>query len=605
MTPLDLWAESRRARDVRSLPRTLLDATLLVWRAGRPNLITVSVLQLVTGLLLAAQVLIGREALQAILDAERGEATLRDAAIPLVAIAVAAALGSLSTPLLLQQQRLLGELVQRATYDQILDVTESVDLVSFESPDFFDRLQRVQAHAVPQPMLVTQGLVQLLGGLAGVAALVVALLAIEPLLVPLLLCAGVPLALLSRHTSASEFAFAVEQTSALRLREYLRYALTGRDEAKEVRSFGAQRLLRERYDALWRTYLDSLRGHIRSRMRLAVVSTVLVTAATAGTLLVLLLFVVRNRISLAEAGAAAIAVRLLSSRMEMLVTAAGRLFESALFLDDMHAFRALRRPDVDAPSAAGPPGFEVLEARGIHFRYPAGNHDVLTGVDLQLRRGEVVALVGDNGSGKTTLIKILASLYAPSAGELTWDGVDVSRLDPGQVRRRVAVVFQHFVRFALPARENIALGYRDDLAEVENSARAAGADDFLAALPQGYDTVLSAEFAGGTDLSGGEWQRVAIARALHRDAALVLLDEPTAALDPRAEQRLFEAVRGTLADRAVVVVSHRFSTVRSADRILVMAGGRVVEAGTHEELIAAGGHYADMYVLQRSAEGGS
>jgi len=522
------------------------------------------------------------------------------AVVPLVALAAVTAVSSLSAPLLAQQQRLLGELVQRTTYDQVLDVTQSVDLISFESPEFFDQLQRVQAHALPRPLLVTQGLVQLLGGLAGAAGLVIALLALEPLLVPLLLVAGLPLLWVSRRGSALEFGFAVAQTPAARLRSYLRTVLTGRAEAKEVRSFAVGPSLRQRYDRLWDDYLSDLRVQMRRRLRLALLSAAVVTVVTSATLVALLLLVLEDRISLAEAGAAALAVRLLSTRLEATAASVQRLWESALFLQDLAGFLRLGTPAAMVQRPAAPVGFATLEARGLRFRYPAGGSYALDGVDLCLRRGEVVALVGENGSGKTTLVKILAGLYAPDSGTVSWDGVDVAGYEPASVRSRVAVVFQDFVRYSMPARDNISLGHHDDLEAVQASATIAGADGFLSRLPAGYDTVLGPDYIGGTDLSGGQWQRVALARAFHRDAALVLLDEPSSALDPRAEQHLLDAVRDRMTDRAVVLVSHRFSTVRSADRIVVLAQGRVVEDGTHDELMAAGGSYAGMYRLQSS-----
>ena len=598
-----MWpARIHRPRpSIRGLRRTLGAATAIVWAAGRRRLAVVAALQASAALLLPAQVLLGNAALQAVLDVDRGTATLRDAVLPLVGLAAAGAISSLTVPVLAQQQRLLGDLVQRAIAGQIIDVTDSVGLVTFEDPDFADRLQRVQGSSLLRPLLVTQGLVQLAGGVAGILGLVFALVALEPLLVPLLLSAGVPLLLLGRRGSAMEFAFAVDQTPSVRLRHYLAALLTRREEAKEVRAFSAQRFLRTRYNALWDSYVAALQVLVRRRLLLALVSGVVVTATTAGTLVVLVVLVVEDRIALAEAGAAAIAVRLLSGRLEATFAALTRLFESALFLDDLHEFLMLRGTTRStSASAEAPPQFDVLEAHDLRFRYPSGAGDVLHGVDLVLRRGEVVALVGENGSGKTTLVKLLAGLYAPTAGRLTWNGLDVTSLDPAVVRSRVAVVFQDFVRYALSARENISLGYREEPEAVIRSARHAHAHSALAKLPDGYETVLSTEYAGGMELSGGQWQRVALARALHRDASLVLLDEPSAALDPRAEQRLFEAVRGVLADRAVVLVSHRFSTVRSADRILVMAEGRIVEEGSHDELMDLGGLYADLYSLQAS-----
>jgi ATP-binding cassette subfamily B protein len=225
-------------------------------------------------------------------------------------------------------------------------------------------------------------------------------------------------------------------------------------------------------------------------------------------------------------------------------------------------------------------------------------------VSLEIGAGEVVALVGENGSGKTTLAKIIAGLYRPQAGRVLWDGVDVAAVDADELRRAVAVVFQDFERYLLPARENVGLGRHeriDDLPAIVAAARRADADEFLGRLPEGYETMLGREFAGGYDLSIGQWQRIALARAFFRDAPFVILDEPTAALDARAESRLFDGIRDLLEGRSVLLISHRFSSVRSADRIYVLDEGRVLEHGSHDDLMAAAGRYAELFPLQAAA----
>jgi ABC-type multidrug transport system fused ATPase/permease subunit len=256
------------------------------------------------------------------------------------------------------------------------------------------------------------------------------------------------------------------------------------------------------------------------------------------------------------------------------------------------------------PTAPAPAGFRRLEVDNVTFAYPTGTEPALLDVSLEVRAGEVVALVGENGSGKTTLAKLLARLYTPGARTIRWDGTDVASVDPDALRLGVAVIFQDFLRFHLPARDNVGLGRHEAMADLERIVEAAAradADAFLRELRSGYDTMLGPEFLGGTDLSVGQWQRLALARAFFRDAPFIVLDEPTASLDARAEHELFEKLRTLLSGRTVLLISHRFSSVRSADRIYVLQSGRIVEEGTHDELMSENGVYAELFTLQAAA----
>jgi ATP-binding cassette subfamily B protein len=445
-----------------------------------------------------------------------------------------------------------------------------------------------------------------LGGILGALGLAIALLAIEPLVVPLLLAAALPLWLVARKTGRLEFDFNVDQTPGERLRFYLVATLIGRDEAKELRAFGLGETLRDRWEKSYEAYLGDLRTHVRRRLLLALGGTFATVVVTVGAFALLVSFVISDRMSLADAGAAVLAIRLLGTRIEYIFKGVTALFESSLFLEDLHRFlaRAPAEPEPSGDGAGLRRSFEELVVDDVHFRYPESEGEALRGVSLRIRAGEVVALVGENGSGKTTLAKLLSALFTPTGGRILWDGEDVRSLDRRALRRQIGVIFQDFVRYQLTARENIGFGRAeavDDVEAIAEAARQAGADHSLEGLPEGYETMLGKEFTGGYDLSIGQWQRIALARAFFRRAQLLVLDEPTASLDARAENELFEYVQALAHGRSVLLISHRFSTVKSADRIYVLHEGEIVEEGTHDELVANGGRYAELFELQASA----
>lgn len=587
------------------MPALLAAAVALVWTSSRRGFLSAAVLQIIGALSALGVVVVGKIALDAMVDAGSPDGPSVGTLLPaIVMLALVTALSTASTTLQTQQQRLLGEHVSQTVWRRLLDVTGRVRLESFESPRFFDQLQRVQNNAASRPLTVATSLLGLIGGAVGIVGLVIAVASIEPLLVPFLVLAGLPALLLSRRASRSEYMFSLTESPRFRMRHYLREALTGREAAKEIRAFRAQEALGARERDLSEGYLVALTRQVRLRQRYATVSIVLSSLVLGGTLGLLAYFLTEGRVDLGEAGAAAIAIRLLAGRLDLLFSSIGALFESGLFLADLDDFLGLAASAGAATEHEPAAHDSEVVLDDVSFAYPESPDKALDGVSLRIGRGEIVALVGENGSGKTTLAKILAGLYRPTGGRVLWDGRDVTDQDAREVARPVAVIFQDFVRYQLTARENIGLGDPDhmgDLDAAQAAARQARADGFLSRLPLGYDTVLSKQYEDGQDLSVGQWQRVALARAFRRNAPVVILDEPSAALDPRAEQALFEDIRSLVDNRSVLLISHRYSSVRNADRIYVLQDGHIVESGAHDELMRRAGLYSELFSLQARA----
>lgn len=572
-------------------PRLILAAAQEVWHADRGGTVLAAAYQLLAAVAALGVVGAGKLVFDALLTPRQATVGLT---VSVLLLALATAVSGSIGPLQTQQHRLLGERVSQRVWDRLLDTTARADLVTYESTGFATALERVRQHALEHPFAVTAALLGMTGSLVGVGTMSVVLVAVEPLLLPLLLAAGIPAVLLARWASRTEFAFAHRLTTLFRRRHYLRELLTLRPYAAEVRAFDAFAPLRAKHVVLNAEVNIGLRQQVRRRQLIAGLTTVGVAVALTGALLAIVALVDAGRIGLAEAGAAAIAVRLLSGQLGVLFGSIGGLLESAPFLADLARFVA------SGPLQVAPGHKRALldgvALRDVRFSYPGQERPAVDGVDIEIRAGEVVALVGENGSGKTTLAKMVAGLYDPATGSRRWDGADAPAAD---VRASVTVIFQDFVRYQMTLRDNITISAATGSAAA--AATAAGLDRTLRSLPEGMDTMLGRDLDEGVDLSGGQWQRVALARALYRDTPLIVLDEPAAALDPRAEHELFTNVRATLGGRAALLISHRFSSTRMADRIYVMDEGRVVECGTHDELMASGGQYAELYRLQSAA----
>jgi ABC-type multidrug transport system fused ATPase/permease subunit len=603
-TIFDLQPDPETKVDLRRLPGLAWEAVRIVGASSRLELVLVVALQVAGALAVVLLLLVGQQALGAVATIDRENGTVGEVLPWALAVAGVAAAQLFVAAVLRERQQILGELVSRHVEEQVLDVAAAVELEAYETPAFHNRIERarMQRH---QPLNLVYGLTGLANAAFGIAAIVVALLTIEPLLIPLLAAVLAPAWLAASRRGEAFYRFFWRWTPRDRERHYLAGLLADREAAKEVRAFGLAPYLRRRHRVLYDERLEELVKVTRRQLAYTLIANVAIGCVLLGTLLVIAWLTLSDRITPSEAAVTIAGIALASGRLTSAGFAAGALAEASLYVDDYREFLALL-PEAERrrPRGAAPAGFTRLQVDGVTFTYPTGKEPALVDVSLEVEAGEVVALVGENGSGKTTLAKLLARLYTPDTGSIRWDGIDIAQVEPDALRRGVAVIFQDFLRFHLPARDNIGLGRHEAIADLErivDAAATADADEFLRALRDGYETMLGPEFIGGTDLSVGQWQRLALARAFFRDAPFIVLDEPTASLDARAEHELFERLRMLLAGRTVLLISHRFSSVRSADRIYVLQHGRIVESGSHDELIAADGLYGELFGLQAAA----
>jgi len=497
---------------------------------------------------------------------------------------------------------LLSEKFSNTTSIRLMEHAATLDLEDFEDSELQDRLDRARRQTMGRTTLMSQlfGQAQ---DMVTIASFAVGLVAYAPWLIALLVLALVPAFLGEAHFNAQSYSLNYAWTPERRELDYVRQTGASVETAKEVKIFGLNAFLVERYRALSDAFYAANR---RLAARRAGWGGVLTAVGTLGYYVAYALIAwrtVRGDFSIGDLTFLSGSFRRLRNLLEGLLIGFSQMAGQALYLDDLFSFFEIR-PEIVSPPNPRPvpdPIREGFTFEDVGFRYPGAERWAVRHLSFTLRAGEVLALVGENGAGKTTLVKLLARLYDPDEGRILLDGHDLREYDLAGLRANIGVIFQDFVRYHLTAAENIAVGRieaRADQARIEAAARASLADEVIARLPAGYEQVVGKRFRGGVDLSGGEWQKIAIARAYMRDAQLLILDEPTASLDARSEFEVFQRFKELSEGKTAILISHRFSSVRMADRILVLADGEIEASGTHHELLAAGGRYAELFELQ-------
>jgi ATP-binding cassette, subfamily B, bacterial len=500
---------------------------------------------------------------------------------------------------------LLGDKYTRHVSIRVMNHAAGLDLIAYEDPVFYDRLERARVQATDRLVMI-QAVGRLIQQAITTITLSVSIMLFSPWLMLLLIAGVVPAFLGESHFAFLGYAKNFRQTPMRRQLDYLRVLGGSKEAAKELKLFGLKKFLTDRFtrlsDEIYNQNVTLSRRKLVAGALLSVVGTMgyysayvfVIWRTVAGAMTIGTLFFLTGAIQQA------------SSNIEQIFSTLAAIGDQALFLTDLLAFFEMKPTIRSKPNAlpAPRPIMRGVEFRNVSFSYPGNSRHVLDHINFKLHTGERLALIGENGQGKTTIVKLMTRLYDPTEGQILLDGIDLREYDLEDLHREIGVIFQDFMRYEMTARENIAVGRVEEINNLDllqSAAHKSLADYTIGRLSQGYEQMLGRRFDQGVDLSGGEWQKIALARAYLRDAQLLILDEPTAALDARSEFEVFQRFSELTAGKMALFISHRFSTVRSADRILVLESGKIVEEGTHGELASLGGRYAEMFEMQASS----
>ena len=488
---------------------------------------------------------------------------------------------------------------------RVMDQAARLDLTTYENPEFYDRLERARVQATDRLAMI-QMMGRLFQQVITTLVFSAALAWASPWLVLLLAMGVLPSFLGETHYAFLGYAKNFRQTTAKRQMDYLRQVAGSREGAKEVKLFGLSAYFTDKFQALANAIYTEDVALSRSKLVVGGMLGVVGTMGYYGAYVYVIWRTLHGAYDIGQFTFLTTSIQQASSNLQQVFSTASGIADQALFLTDLIAFFDMKPTVESKPDGAEVP--EVIrrgfEFRNVSFTYPGTDRTVLREFNLHLRPGERIALIGENGQGKTTVVKLITRLYDPTEGQILLDGVDLREYSLDDLHRHIGVIFQDFMRYEMTARENIAVGRVDqthDLGDLEVAAHKSLADTVVAKLAGGYDQMLGRRFEGGVELSGGEWQKIALARAYLRDADLLILDEPTAALDAKSELEVFERFAELTEGKMALLISHRFSTVRMADRIVVLSGGRLIEEGDHAQLMASGGVYAGMFEMQAAS----
>jgi len=574
----------------------------LVWGTNRALTIALGTLTLAAGVLPAGIAWVGAQIVDAVVAAiDGGGDTARVIEWVLLEGALVAGLAAVQRGLGLCQSLLRVQLGQRVNV-MILEKALTLELRHFEDSEFYDKLTRARREASVRPLSLVMRSFGLAQNAVSLASYAVLLVQFSPWALAVLLLAGMPSFIAEAKFSGDAFRLFRWRSPETRMQMYLETVLAREDHVKEVKLFGLGARLLDRYRSIFDKLYAADRALAVRRDSWGFSLGLIGTAALYGAYAWIAVSTVQRLITLGQMTMYFALFRQGQSAVSAGLSAIGGMYEDNLYLSTLYEYLDTEVPPVAGTSLRGPEPADGIRFEDVSFTYPGGTEPALAGISLHLRPGSSLALVGENGSGKTTLIKLLTRLYEPGSGRILLDGLDLREWDPTALRARIGVIFQDFARYQLLVGENVGAGDERDFEDEARWREAAGkgqAAEFIERLPAGYRTQLGKWFKDGRELSGGQWQKIALSRAFMRSQADVLvLDEPTSAMDARAEAEVFEHFRRLASDRITILISHRFSTVRMADHIVVLDRGRIVEQGSHDQLMQQGGTYASLFTLQ-------